>query len=220
MGRGFPLVIAALWISSLVANAVTQANADVGKVPGRVALTHLQLLSESSPAAVAENPGRAGALMGPLPAVGSRSLNFSQLNAALHGERLLITVRALPRVTRTKSDPADPRKHARQHEHMAAHLMKASSPRPPAAGRPSHSLQVWVTGYDLYGITATGVPSGPGICAVDPYTIPLGTHITIAGVGSCTAADTGPAIIGAHIDVWVPDYWSAVNLTGYYTATW
>jgi 3D (Asp-Asp-Asp) domain-containing protein len=79
---------------------------------------------------------------------------------------------------------------------------------------------VWVTGYDLTGTTASGLPAGPGICAVDPTVIPLGTRISIDGIGTCLAADTGPAVIGTHIDVWVPDSQRAFNLTGIYTAHW
>jgi len=81
-------------------------------------------------------------------------------------------------------------------------------------------MRVWVTGYDLVGTSATGTQTGPGVCAVDPSVIPLGTHITIAGVGSCIAEDTGSMVWGAHIDVWVPDYQTAVSLTGWYTASW
>jgi len=84
----------------------------------------------------------------------------------------------------------------------------------------AHTMQVWVTGYDLTGTTATGGAAGPGVCAVDPAVIPLGTRLIIDRVGSCVAADTGSAIVGAHIDVWVPDARTAYNLTGYYTAHW
>jgi 3D (Asp-Asp-Asp) domain-containing protein len=66
-------------------------------------------------------------------------------------------------------------------------------------------MTVVATAYDLPGTTATGVPVGPGIVAVDPTVIPLGTHMTIPGYGEGVAADTGGAIIGARIDVWVPD---------------
>ncbi len=86
------------------------------------------------------------------------------------------------------------------------------------AGLIVHEEQVWVTGYDLAGTTATGVPAGPGICAVDPDFIPLGTQVNLAGVGRCYAADTGSAVLGAHVDVWVPDYQAALNVTGWYTA--
>jgi len=221
MGRGFPVAIAILWIGSLIANAVTQVDAGADKAPGRVSLAHLQPL-HVSPTAAAESLGRTGVLKAPLPTAqnGSRGTQ-SLFSTRISSERFLVAVvQAAPYAIWTKPGlPANPRNHALLHERTAGHPKKASSPRLAAAG-PAHSLQVWVTGYDLYGVTATGVPAGPGICAVDPNTIPLGTHIAVSGVGTCVAADTGPAVVGAHIDVWVPDYQSAINLTGWYTATW
>jgi len=79
----------------------------------------------------------------------------------------------------------------------------ASAPAPPTstAGR---TLTVVATAYALSGSTATGLPVGPGVVAVDPSVIPLGTHMTIPGYGEGVAADTGSAIKGARIDVWVP----------------
>jgi 3D (Asp-Asp-Asp) domain-containing protein len=56
----------------------------------------------------------------------------------------------------------------------------------------------------MSGHTATGVPTGWGVVAVDPSVIPLGTHMTIPGYGSGVAADTGSAIRGATIDLWFP----------------
>jgi 3D (Asp-Asp-Asp) domain-containing protein len=66
------------------------------------------------------------------------------------------------------------------------------------------SLTVVATGYSMSGHTATGVPTGWGVVAVDPSVIPLGTHMTIPGYGSGVAADTGSAIRGATIDLWFP----------------
>jgi 3D (Asp-Asp-Asp) domain-containing protein len=220
LGRGFPLTIAILWIGSLAVYTVMQADAEPEKVSGRIILTHRQPVSASL---AAMNSDRVGGQVGRLLATGSRSLSTTSSSTGIQRERLLIAVvQSPPRAIRTKPTLADtPPKPTQQHEHGATHPVKASlGAKPTVAAGPSHTLQVWVTGYDLYGITSTGVPAGSGICAVDPYTIPLGTHITIAGVGSCVAADTGPAVVGAHIDVWVPDYQSAVNLTGYYTASW
>lgn len=71
----------------------------------------------------------------------------------------------------------------------------------PTTGR---TLTVVSTAYALRGSTATGIPAGPGVVAVDPTVIPLGTHMTIPGYGEGVAADTGGAIKGARIDVWVP----------------
>jgi len=78
---------------------------------------------------------------------------------------------------------------------------------PPATAppplRPGGTMSVYATGYCLKGTTATGLPVGPGIVAVDPSVIPLGTRMTIPGYGEGVAADTGGGIKGARIDVWI-----------------
>jgi 3D (Asp-Asp-Asp) domain-containing protein len=66
------------------------------------------------------------------------------------------------------------------------------------------SITVSATGYSLSGRTATGLPVGIGVVAVDPSVIPLGTHLTIPGYGEAVAADTGSAVQGATIDLWFP----------------
>lgn len=50
------------------------------------------------------------------------------------------------------------------------------------------------------GLTATGLPVAPGMVAVDPDVIPLGSRVFINGV-EYLAADTGEAIKGNRIDV-------------------
>ena len=75
-------------------------------------------------------------------------------------------------------------------------------PAPPAAG--GRSITVSSTGYALPGRTATGIPVGWGVVAVDPSVIPLGTRMTIPGYGEGVAADTGSAVRGATIDLWFP----------------
>lgn len=52
-----------------------------------------------------------------------------------------------------------------------------------------------------YGITATGMQAKPGIVAVDPKVIPLGTWLYIEGYGEALAADTGGSIKGNRIDL-------------------
>lgn len=74
-------------------------------------------------------------------------------------------------------------------------------PTTAAAGR---SITVRSTGYALPGRTATGIPVGWGVVAVDPSLIPLGTRMTIPGYGEGIAADTGSAVRGATIDLWFP----------------
>jgi 3D (Asp-Asp-Asp) domain-containing protein len=74
----------------------------------------------------------------------------------------------------------------------------------PSVAEGAKTLTVTATGYSLPGHTATGLPVGPGIVAVDPSVIPLGTRLTIPGYGEGVAADTGGAVQGLTIDLWFP----------------
>lgn len=60
------------------------------------------------------------------------------------------------------------------------------------------------TSYCLTGTTATGSQAGPGSIAVDPSVIPLGSHLFVPGYGTGWAVDTGSAIKGTLVDVWLP----------------
>jgi 3D (Asp-Asp-Asp) domain-containing protein/septal ring factor EnvC (AmiA/AmiB activator) len=83
----------------------------------------------------------------------------------------------------------------------------ADAPAPTAPAAPStggQTLSVVATGYSLPGRTATGLPVGWGVAAVDPSVIPLGTHMTVPGYGEAVAADTGGGVRGAMIDLWFP----------------
>jgi 3D (Asp-Asp-Asp) domain-containing protein len=78
---------------------------------------------------------------------------------------------------------------------------------PPVLVNPVHpggTLSVSSTAYSLPGNTASGLPTAQGVCATDPSVIPLGTRFDVPGYGSCVAADTGSAIVGDRIDVWLP----------------
>jgi len=87
---------------------------------------------------------------------------------------------------------------------------------PVSAG--AHTLTVTATGYSLPGTTATGLPVGYGVVAVDPAVIPLGTRLTIPGYGEGVAADTGGAVQGYTIDLWFPTL-EAANAWGRRTVT-
>jgi len=52
------------------------------------------------------------------------------------------------------------------------------------------------------GITASGTIVRPGVVAVDPDIIPLGTKIIIEGMGTYVAEDTGGAIKGNRLDIY------------------
>ena len=108
-------------------------------------------------------------------------------------------------------------------------IVGASQPEPQPEPQPSQQapvvqsgrkLTVVATAYTIRGTTATGIPTGYGIVAVDPSVIPLGTRMTIPGYGEAVAADTGGAIKGLRIDVWVPTaaeaaqwQWKTVTIT-------
>jgi 3D (Asp-Asp-Asp) domain-containing protein/peptidoglycan hydrolase CwlO-like protein len=88
--------------------------------------------------------------------------------------------------------------------------VQLAPPAPPAPVHSGGSLTVGSTAYALPGTTATGLPVGQGVCAVDPSVIPLGTRFDVPGYGSCLAADTGSAVVGNRIDVWVATEAAAV----------
>ncbi|MFJ7668689.1 3D domain-containing protein [Lysinibacillus sp. NPDC097195] len=76
------------------------------------------------------------------------------------------------------------------------------------------------TAYTAYcegcsGITANGtdIRSNPNlkVIAVDPRVIPLGTKVWVEGYGEAIAADTGGAIKGNKIDVFIPSDGQARN---------
>ncbi len=120
-----------------------------------------------------------------------------------------VKAEAVPSISSIGTEPAEPV------------LQPQPSPEPqapvPASGR---QLTVITTAYTLRGTTATGIPAGPGVVAVDPSVIPLGTRMTIPGYGEGVAADTGGAIKGNRIDVWVATeaeaaqwQWKTVTIT-------
>jgi 3D (Asp-Asp-Asp) domain-containing protein len=91
---------------------------------------------------------------------------------------------------------------ARYVERSQAIQHGAAPALPAVAG--AQTLTVTATGYSLPGRTATGMPVGAGVVAVDPSVIPLGTRMTIPGYGEGVAADTGGAVSGYVIDLWFP----------------
>ena len=75
------------------------------------------------------------------------------------------------------------------------------------------------TAYTGGGITATGSvpvrdPNGISTIAVDPRVIPLGSLVYVEGYGQAIAADTGGAICGNIVDVYVNSSDEAINSWG------
>src|SRR5687767_10046677 len=71
-------------------------------------------------------------------------------------------------------------------------------------------LKVSVTAYCVKGKTDAGTQTRPGIVAADPGVLPLGTVVRINGLrggynGTYTVTDTGRAVKGNDVDIFVPD---------------
>jgi 3D (Asp-Asp-Asp) domain-containing protein len=65
--------------------------------------------------------------------------------------------------------------------------------------------------------TATGTTVRWGVVSVDPRFIPLGSELEIEGLGGrFVAEDTGGAVRGAHVDVWLPDLDSSLRFGAQY----
>ena len=86
-------------------------------------------------------------------------------------------------------------------QQKSQHLAPTTPATPPPTGK--RQLVVSATCYDLAGRTATGMPVGQGVVAVDPSVIPLGTRMYVPGYGNGVAADVGGGIKGATIDLWM-----------------
>ena len=101
-------------------------------------------------------------------------------------------------------------------QHQSAPAVEASATTNPS----SKDITVKATAYTAScegcsGITATGIniKANPNekVIAVDPSVIPLGSKVYVEGYGEATAADTGGAIKGNRIDVFIPSEQDAIN---------
>lgn len=77
----------------------------------------------------------------------------------------------------------------------------------PATNGTSYTMEA--TAYSDYGFTASGStthrnPAGDSTIAVDINVIPIGTRVYVSGYGYAIAEDTGGAIKGNIIDVYLP----------------
>ena len=74
----------------------------------------------------------------------------------------------------------------------------------------ARTLSMSATAYCLGGETSTGTQARSGTVAADPQVLPMGTTIRVTGLMSprpqtFTVADTGPAVKGNEIDVFISD---------------
>jgi 3D (Asp-Asp-Asp) domain-containing protein len=122
---------------------------------------------------------------------------------AVHAERATYVAHLSYRQTQIASLDAQAREAEAKSRQLTQSPPEAAIAQVVPAGS-GNGLTVVSTGYCLTGTTATGIPVGWGVAAVDPQVIPLGTHLTIPGYGEAVAADTGGAIVGDRIDLWFP----------------
>jgi 3D (Asp-Asp-Asp) domain-containing protein len=111
------------------------------------------------------------------------------------------SLRARERLQKTQVQSVEAAAQAAQ---VKSQQLQETAPAPPPTGK--RQLTVSATCYDLPGRTATGMPVGRGVVAVDPSVIPLGSRLYIPGYGNGVAADVGGGIRGNIIDLWFPTY--------------
>ena len=148
-------------------------------------------------------------------------LHRSQLRLVAEGRRLERSLALAREAERRLADAAAARRayvsSLRERERMQASQVRSVEATAQTAQRRSQRLQpttspptgkrqlvVSATCYDLPGSTATGMPVGQGVVAVDPSVIPLGTRMYVPGYGNGVAADVGGGIRGRVIDLWMP----------------
>lgn len=67
------------------------------------------------------------------------------------------------------------------------------------------------TAYSLKGKMANGQQVHYGAIAADPRILPLGTKVLIEGLGTFIVQDTGGAIKGNRIDIWMSSTQAALR---------
>src|SRR4051794_16643842 len=84
----------------------------------------------------------------------------------------------------------------------------AAAPAEPAA-RPGASLRLTATAYCQGGTTKSGARTHMGIVAADPQVLPVGSIVRIdsprSHAGIYTVLDTGPAVKGHELDIFIAD---------------
>lgn len=121
---------------------------------------------------------------------------------------------------KTAAAPAAPAKSAAPAPTPAPASAPAEKAPAAASTQSGKTMTVSATAYTAYcagcsGTTATGIDlrSNPNqkVIAVDPSVIPLGSKVWVEGYGEAIAGDTGGAIKGNKIDVFIPSQDAALQ---------
>jgi 3D (Asp-Asp-Asp) domain-containing protein/peptidoglycan hydrolase CwlO-like protein len=136
----------------------------------------------------------------------ARSLSFA------HAAELSLASTAASKsayVASLRGDTAGLLSSAQSAAQTSEKFASGTPPQPPT--KSGRKMVVSATCYILKGTTASGLPVGPGIVAVDPTVIPLGTRLYIPGYGRGIAADVGSGVKGKVIDLWYSTYAQCAN---------
>jgi N-acetylmuramoyl-L-alanine amidase len=152
--------------------------------------------------------------------------NLVNPNLIYVGEKLAVTAEAgelLQQIATVAQVPEQEKQNAtsQQEPEQQNQAPEQQQQAPSQSQQPQgNTITMSATAYTAYctgcsGITANGTDlrSNPElkVIAVDPSVIPLGTRVFVEGYGEAIAADTGGAIKGNKIDVFIPTQEDALN---------
>jgi 3D (Asp-Asp-Asp) domain-containing protein len=93
---------------------------------------------------------------------------------------------------------------------MAVSVLASTTPLARLNAAQPRTMTFIATAHSQKGQTASGTTSHVGTVAADPAVLPLGSRIHVTGAGSYTGeytvADTGTAVKGRHIDIYMPTH--------------
>ena len=143
----------------------------------------------------------------PLALASQDRLAFQHQTGSLRSDTTVAKRRAedSAKLNETGNPPASPKLRAGDGERTASTDKVAESAPEATVASPPQSFVA--TAYCLRGRTASGRFVAKGIIAADRKVLPLGTRVRIdagAYTGEYLVADTGGAIRGRRIDVWMP----------------
>ncbi|MEH7416007.1 LysM peptidoglycan-binding domain-containing protein [Neobacillus drentensis] len=120
----------------------------------------------------------------------------------------------------TSSEKSAPAAPAAPTSNTSSEKSAPAAPAAPTSNTSSKEITVKATAYTAScegcsGTTATGInlKADPNakVIAVDPSVIPLGSKVYVEGYGEAVAGDTGGAIKGNRIDIFIPSEHDAIN---------
>ena len=166
---------------------------------------HIIARAEASRALLARLEARLAARSAELAAVSARAEARARALAQRAAERAayLAGLRSRAQLNERQLAAAEAAAQSAQRRTTVLQPAPVAAAAPTSGGGP-RSLVVEAVAYTLAGNTASGLPVGYGVAAVDPSVIPLGSRFHVPGYGDAVAADTGGNVRGAMIDLWFP----------------